>query len=118
MTQARGTCQISFVAISAAVLCLWLALELSAASAAQEDDSNKGNKPALRVMTFNIRVGYGAKHPNMSPWDLRKQAKNLPPIIEAIRSVVPDIIGLQEVYQSGQARQIANALGINTVPTE
>ena len=112
MTQVRGTCQIAFLTISAAFLCLWLALGMSAPSAAQEDEPNKGNGPALRVMTFNIRVGYGGKHPSLSPWDLRKQAKNLPPIIEAIRSVEPDIIGLQEVYHSGQARQIANALGM------
>lgn len=79
---------------------------------AQEETPNKGNGPSFRVMTFNIRVGHGGDDPDMNPWDLRKRAKNLPPIIEAIHSVDPDIVGLQEVYKAGQARQIANALGM------
>lgn len=112
MTQVRQTCRRALLTVSAVFLCLCLALGMSTPSDAQEEAANQGNGPSFTVMTFNIRVGYGVKYPDMSPWDLRKSAKNIPPIVEAIRSIDPDIIGLQEVYGAGQARQIAKALGM------
>ncbi len=112
MAQARQTCQGASRTVSAALLCLCLVLGISTPSGAQEETENQGNVPSFKVMTFNIRVGFGVKYPDLSPWELRKSAKRIPPIVAAIRSIDPDIIGLQEVYGAGQARQIAKALGM------
>lgn len=68
---------------------------------------------SFTVLTYNIRVGYGRKDPGVSPWILRRAKKNLNPIIRAIASVDPDIVGLQEVLGEGQARQIAEGLNLN-----
>jgi endonuclease/exonuclease/phosphatase family metal-dependent hydrolase len=67
----------------------------------------------LTVMSYNIRVGYGGKDRGVNPYILSKREENLPPIIAAIQSIDPDIIGLQEVRGSGQARRLAQALGMN-----
>ena len=69
----------------------------------------------LSVMTYNIRVGYGSKNTSLGPWKLRHQKKSLPPIVLAIRSINPDIVGLQEVLSAGQAEQLARALNMNYV---
>ncbi len=66
-------------------------------------------------MTYNIRVGYGAKDIGMNPWNLRHHKKSLKPIVAAIRSIDPHIVGLQEVFDAGQAAQLARNLGMNYV---
>ena len=64
-------------------------------------------------MSYNIRVGYGTKDPGADPYTLSMRRKNLPPIVAAIRSIDSDIVGLQEVHGSGQARKLAQALHMN-----
>ena len=65
----------------------------------------------LTVLTYNIRVGYGLSNPGASPYDLA-WGRNLGAVVEAIRSVNPDVVGLSEVAGESQARTIANALGM------
>ena len=67
----------------------------------------------LTVMSFNIRVGYGPSKWGTDPYQLRHGPEQLEPILAAIRSVDPDVIGLQEVLSNGQARRIAKALNLN-----
>ena len=67
----------------------------------------------LTVMSFNIRVGYGRSKPRVSPYQLRLGPEKLEPIISAIRSVEPDIVGLQEVLLNRQTKKIAKALNLN-----
>lgn len=67
----------------------------------------------LTVMSFNIRVGYGPSSWGTDPYQLRHGPEKLEPILAAIRSVDPDVIGLQEVLSNGQVRRIAEALNLN-----
>ena len=64
----------------------------------------------LTVMSYNIRVGYGGHDRGVNPYILVQRKENLPPIIAAIRSIDPDVIGLQEVRGYRQARRLADAL--------
>lgn len=68
---------------------------------------------ALTVMSFNIRVGYGTSDWGKNPYELRSGPEKLEPIVAAIHSIDPDIVGLQEVLTNGQARRIAKALNFN-----
>jgi endonuclease/exonuclease/phosphatase family metal-dependent hydrolase len=78
------------------------------------DKPSPSTQPSsFTVLTYNIRVGYGGKDPGVNPWELRRAKKKLNPIIRAIASVDPDIVGLQEVLGEGQARQIAKRLNLN-----
>ncbi len=52
---------------------------------------NIGDSPALRVMSFNIRLGVAKDGPNH--WDLRKQY-----VAETIRLFDADIVGTQETW--------------------
>ena len=76
------------------------------------DDSAVSPK-ILTVMSYNIRVGYGGHDRGVDPYTLSMRKENLSPILTAIRSIDPDIIGLQEVRGSGQARRLAAALNMN-----
>ncbi|KPJ77834.1 MAG: hypothetical protein AMJ54_06610 [Deltaproteobacteria bacterium SG8_13] len=67
----------------------------------------------LTVMSYNIRVGYGGADRGVDPYILTQREENLPPIVAAIQSVDPDIVGLQEVRGPGQARRLASALDMN-----
>lgn len=69
----------------------------------------------LLVMTFNIRVGAGMKDPGTSPHKLKDSPKILDSIAKAIKSVEPDVIGLQEVQGDKQAERLAKALNMNYV---
>ncbi|HEY3834304.1 MAG TPA: endonuclease/exonuclease/phosphatase family protein [Acidimicrobiia bacterium] len=63
----------------------------------------------VRLATWNIWARYG-------PWQ-----KRAPVILETLRALEPDIIGLQEVWDDGdhnQAREIASALGYAHVEFE
>jgi len=100
---------------------LTLALLLAVLSACQiyrnirTDDSTSlvGPPGTLTIMTYNIRVGYGSEDPGVSPLVLKDRRKKLPPIVAAIRSIDPDVVGLQEVLGESQARELATALNMN-----
>lgn len=66
----------------------------------------------LIVMSFNVRMAHGVEDWGRTPYYL-KYGQNLDAVIEAIRSADPDIVGLQEVAGTGQARKIAEALNMN-----
>lgn len=69
----------------------------------------------FRVLSYNIRTGFGARNPELRPYQDRKLAVDLTPVIAAIRSVNADIVALQEVRGEDQAREIADALGMHHV---
>jgi endonuclease/exonuclease/phosphatase family metal-dependent hydrolase len=66
-------------------------------------------------MTYNIRVGAGRENLLMPVKYLNSSGEKLKKIALAIKSVNPDIIGLQEVKGSAQAKSLADALGFNYV---
>ena len=66
-------------------------------------------------MTYNIRVGAGRDNFLMPVKYLQSSGAKLDKISLAIKSVAPDIIGLQEVKGSAQAKSLADALGFNYV---
>lgn len=70
-------------------------------------------RQSLTLVSFNIRVGYGAHDRGVSPTKLKDKPKRLRPIIDAIRSVEADIVGLQEVLGHDQARRLGKALNMN-----
>jgi len=67
----------------------------------------------LVVMTFNIRVGVGMIKPGTPPHNLKNSPKILDSIAQAIKSVDPDIVGLQEVQGENQAKILAETLSMN-----
>lgn len=67
------------------LLCLVLSIFCGGLQAKQ----SKGN--ALRVMSFNIRLGVANDGENR--WDLRKDL-----VVKTIRDYNPDLLGLQEVF--------------------
>ena len=69
----------------------------------------------LTVMTFNIRVGAGIKMFGTIPHLLKNSPKNLDFIAQAIKSVDPDVVGLQEVQGDNQAKSLAKLLNMNYV---
>ena len=69
----------------------------------------------LTFMTYNIRVGAGRENLLMPVKYLNSSGEKLEKIASAIKSVDPDIIGLQEVKGSAQAKSLADALGFNYV---
>ena len=66
----------------------------------------------LTVMSFNIRLGLGQADPRGSIYHMN-WGRELDGVIEAIRSVDPDIVGLQEVAGIDQMVKIAKALNMN-----
>jgi len=67
----------------------------------------------LTVMSFNIRHGCGREQwGNASSAFFKGCPKKLDPVISAIRSADPDVVGLQEV-SSSQAGEIARTLNMN-----
>ena len=70
-------------------------------------------QPTLTIMTFNIRHGCGRENwGNTSSGFFKGCTKKYDGIIATIRSVDPDVVGLQEI-SSGQAGLIAKALNMN-----
>ena len=77
------------------------------------EGENVRSRP-VKVMTYNIRIGAGLRKYGRSPYLLKDEIKpRLAPIIAAIGSVDPDIVGLQEVLGEEQAATIARALNMN-----
>lgn len=77
------------------------------------DPAERLNPEYLTVMSYNIRVGYGTKEPAVSVYELAKRPVSLALVVAAIRSVQPDVVGLQEVAGDWQARTLAKALNMN-----
>jgi endonuclease/exonuclease/phosphatase family metal-dependent hydrolase len=69
----------------------------------------------LTAMTFNIRVGAGTKNIRTIPHKLKDSPKNLEFIAQAIKSVDPDVVGLQEVQGDDQAKSLSKLLNMNYV---
>ncbi|RUM39587.1 MAG: hypothetical protein DSY57_01010 [Desulfobulbus sp.] len=75
---------------------------------------NGGPMRPFTILTYNIRVGAGLRKYGRSPYLLKDEIQpELEPIIAAIRSVNPDIVGLEEVLGEEQAAVIAEALNMN-----
>lgn len=112
MTPAAGKC--SRICALAAVLALAVAA-CSATTSNLRDYSRRplpGSVPEIKVLTYNIRLAAGtdsyAADVYRLPW-----GKNLSGVIAAIEAVDADVIALQEVAGSSQARKIAAALNMN-----
>ncbi len=69
----------------------------------------------LQLMTYNIRVGAGRDGLLTPVKYLTSSEDKLQKIVSAIRSLDPDIIGLQEVRGTAQAKFLADSLGMNYV---
>ena len=73
---------------------------------------NISRESPMTVMSFNIRLGLGTANQSGDiyhlPW-----GRNLDAVVSAIRSVDPDIVGLQEVAGTSQIKKIARALNMN-----
>ena len=68
----------------------------------------------ITILTYNIRVGAGLRKYGRNPYLLKDEIlPDLLPVIAAVRSVEPDIVGLQEVLGEDQAASIAQALNMN-----
>jgi endonuclease/exonuclease/phosphatase family metal-dependent hydrolase len=67
----------------------------------------------LQLMTYNIRVGAGRDGLLTPVKYLTSSKSKLKKIVSAIRSLDPDIIGLQEVRGTAQAEFLADSLGMN-----
>ena len=78
-----------------------------------ENELAKGS--CLQIMTYNIRVGAG-RDGLLTPIKYLTSSKiKLKKIALAIKSLAPDIIGLQEVGGAAQAEFLADSLGMNFV---
>jgi endonuclease/exonuclease/phosphatase family metal-dependent hydrolase len=78
-----------------------------------ENELVKGS--CLQIMTYNIRVGAG-RDGLLKPVKYLTSSKiKLKKIALAIKSLAPDIIGLQEVGGAAQAEFLADSLGMNFV---
>ena len=81
----------------------------------------KSSKPEsahnrVTILTYNIRIGAGLRRYGRSPYLLKDELKpDLGPVLDAIRSVQPDIVGLQEVLGEDQAAILARSLNMNYV---
>jgi endonuclease/exonuclease/phosphatase family metal-dependent hydrolase len=81
----------------------------------RSDTDTLNSLNTLTVMTFNIRHGCGTVKPgNTSHRFFKSCPKKYDLIVPAIRSVDPDVVGLQEV-SIGQAGKIAKSLNMNYV---
>jgi len=79
----------------------------------QLDESTNSPRP-LKIMTYNIRVGAGRNEFGRNPYQIRNaKYLDIKPIIETIKSIDPDIVGLQEVLGFEQLAEIGKALNMN-----
>ena len=79
----------------------------------RQPDSGATLKSNLTVMSFNIRHGCGIHDwCNTSRKFFKTCPKDLDVIAEAIQSVQPDVVGLQEVNES-QAVELARAVNMD-----
>jgi hypothetical protein len=66
-------------------------------------------------MAFNIRFGAGSEEPGKPGYDVPSSSAKIRAVAEAISSVAPDVVALQEVRDASQAGHIARLLGMKTV---
>ncbi len=69
----------------------------------------------LTVMTFNIRMGYGALDPDRGPYEMRGRVAAVPEVSASIAAIDPDIVALQEVSTWDQAKRLSESLDLNVV---
>lgn len=69
----------------------------------------------MRLMTLNIRHGAGGGNLPKRGYDLPGSQENLAAIADAIRSVNPDLVALQEVRNQLQAENLARLTGMNSI---
>jgi endonuclease/exonuclease/phosphatase family metal-dependent hydrolase len=67
---------------------------------------------ALTVMSYNIRMGIGGRFKGGKLFDM-PWGRNLDAVIAEIRAVDPDIVALQEVAGTSQAKTLGQALNLN-----
>lgn len=68
----------------------------------------------ITVLTYNIRLAAGLQNYGQNPYILKDRVKlDVQPIVKAIESVSPDVVGLQEVNGLQQAAEIGKALNMN-----
>ena len=72
----------------------------------------------LTVMTYNIRVGAGQCSFGTPPHKLQDCPRVLDFIARAIKSIDPDVVGLQEVEGEVQAKKLSKLLNMNYVYTQ
>ena len=78
-------------------------------------NNKTSSKVPFTIMTFNIRVGAGITNLKTHPYKLEGSSDNLDFIAKAIKSVDPDVIGLQEVRGKDQAQKLAESLNMNYI---
>lgn len=77
-------------------------------------DASSGKPGPITVLTYNIRLAAGLQNYGQNPYTLRHEVKlDIKPLVSAIKSVNPDVVGLQEVNGPLQAAEFANALNMN-----
>ena len=69
----------------------------------------------MRLLTYNIRMGSGSAFPEKQGYDISTSQAKLDALAQAIRSVEPDIVALQEVRGSKQAEALAQRLKFTSV---
>ncbi len=72
-----------------------------------------GTIKEVKILTFNIRMGAGIDNPGTPPRDLISTDQDIERIVQAIQSVGPDIISLQEVAGIKQVKKLAEMLNFN-----
>ncbi len=104
-----------FHSCTALIFLIWAIVGCSSVHNIRPDLDTPNYQKIITVMTFNIRHGCGDTEPgNSNPAFFRGCPKKFDLIVSAIRSVNPDVIGLQET-SSGQAERIARSLNMNFV---
>lgn len=82
--------------------------------ALSDGDIAQAKGEPFTVVSYNIRIGAGLTDFGRSPYRLKDEiALDVGPVVDAIRSLAPDVVGLQEVLGDGQASAIAAALGMH-----
>jgi len=69
----------------------------------------------ITIMTFNIRAGGGTENLDLSPKYVKATKDKLENLVAAIKSIDPDVVGLQEVRGYNQAKYFAEKLNMNFV---
>ena len=69
----------------------------------------------MRVMTLNMRYGSGSDKLGDPGYDLPSSSQKVKAVADAVRSVDPDIVALQEVRNQRQAENLASLTGMSCV---
>ncbi|MGD8368637.1 MAG: endonuclease/exonuclease/phosphatase family protein [Desulfobacterales bacterium] len=71
----------------------------------------------MRLLTLNIRFGAGSESPGKPGYDVPSSKRKLRAVADAVASVDPDVVALQEVYGALQAERIAGHIGMKSIYT-